>query len=174
MNVKSCIQNILTSPSKLFGLVTLVSASALAAAFSAEAFFNLEPCQMCIYQRYPFAAGIVLGLIGLATRNNSKIIKTLTPLTSLNFLCNSALAFYHSGIERHWWPSPFESCSAPDFSNSPKTILENIMSAPTGRCDEIPWADPLLHLSMANYNVVLCFGIAVICAASIILNAKKA
>ncbi len=41
------------------------------------------------------------------------------------------------------------------------------------RCDEIPWADPILNLSMANYNVIFCLGLAVMAFISARLIWKK-
>ncbi len=53
-----------------FSLIVLISFTALAAAFIAEGFLGLEPCILCIYQRYPFAFGLLAGVIGLALRKN--------------------------------------------------------------------------------------------------------
>lgn len=155
----------LRCPVALFGLITFVCAFSLSMAFIAELFFGLEPCVMCIYQRWPFAIGIALGITGLALRKSDKAVRGLLALCALDFLTNSGLAFYHTGIEQHWWKSVFESCAIPDFSKdlSTQTMLENIMSAPTAPCDVIPWQDPILDLSMANYNVLLCLGLFAMC-----------
>ena len=42
------------------------------------------------------------------------------------------------------------------FIDGDQSWIDNIMSTPAGRCDEIPWQDPLLGLSMANLNMILC------------------
>ena len=62
----------------------------------------------------------------------------------------------------------------PNFGETPQSMLENILSAPTGNCAEIPWQDPILGLSMANYNVILCLGIAVVFFASVIARINTA
>src|SRR5690606_22429449 len=94
-------------------------------------------------------------------------------LCGLTFLINSAIAFYHSGVEQKWWRSAVEGCAVPRLGDNPQSLLENILSAPTARCDEIPWADPILGLSMANYNVVLCLGMAALCLISALLIRHK-
>jgi len=158
----------LKSPARVLQGAVLVSALALSAAFASEAFLGLEPCPLCILQRWPYALVIVLGLIGLALRHKAPSLpRIMVGLTGLTFLGNSGIALYHSGIERHWWASALEGCIVPNFGDTPKSILENIMSAPAGRCDEIPWADPILGLSMANDNVLLCFGLFILCAVSV-------
>lgn len=161
-------KKILSSPVSTFGAVFLISAIALASAFIAEVIFELEPCILCVYQRIPFVIGLALGLTGLILEYKPYNGKLLLPVLSLNFFINALIAFYHTGVERHWWRSAVEGCAAPNFDTSPQSILENIMSAPSARCDEIPWADPILGLSMANYNVVLCLGLSIACLASFV------
>jgi len=173
------IRKILGCPLAVFGGIAGISVFALAAALYSEVALGLEPCQLCIYQRIPFVIGAVLGIVGLAVRKKPALVKVLTGLIGLNFLANSAIAAYHTGVEQKWWASKVEGCSVnfgdlgnADAPASTQSILENIMSAPTGNCAEIPWQDPIFGLSMANYNVLLCFGIFAVCVASVIVRSK--
>jgi hypothetical protein len=62
-----------------------------------------------------------------------------------------------------------EGCNAPKLEGSATEILAKIQSIKEAvRCDEIPWADPIFGLSMANYNVLFCasLGIAAIFTAA--------
>ncbi|PCI56103.1 MAG: disulfide bond formation protein B [Alphaproteobacteria bacterium] len=168
------IKIILSTPWIVFTLIALISFASLAAAFIAEGLLELEPCILCIYQRYPFALGLLLGLIGLALRNNKSVAVALLGICSINFLLNSLIAAYHTGVEQHWWKSAVEGCSVVFLDNShTKSILENIMSAPMGDCSKIPWQDPILGLSMANYNIALCFGLFIFCIVSAVMVAKS-
>lgn len=162
----SFIFRLLTCPVALFGGIALLSVFALAAALYSEVALGLEPCILCIYQRFPFVIGAVFGVLGLILRGKPRAMVALLNLTGLNFLINSGIALYHTGVEQKWWMSAVEGCAVPNFSDDPQSILENILSAPTARCDEIPWQDPLIGLSMANYNVILCFGIFAVCVLS--------
>lgn len=153
----------LSRPAWVYGLILFTCVFSLFAAFAAEVFFALEPCRLCIIQRYPFAIGAAGAAFGLILRRRgARFHAGLSGLLSLNFLINAGIAFYHTGVERKWWPSD-ELCRLPPAQGG-QSFIENILSAPMGRCDEIPWADPLLGLSMANYNVILCLGLAVLCA----------
>lgn len=156
---------LITKPIFAFGFIIFISTIALSAAFISEGFLDLEPCILCIYQRYPFALAILIGILGLTLKQNQRIIKPALILCAVNFIANSAIAFYHTGVEQKWWTSAVEGCSVPLFfqDNSEKSLLENLMSAPGGSCSEIPWQDPLLGLSMANYNIALCFGLFIFC-----------
>ncbi|PCJ97482.1 MAG: hypothetical protein COA45_09430 [Zetaproteobacteria bacterium] len=169
------IKTILSTPSTALLFVALISFTSLAAAFIAEGILKLEPCILCIYQRYPFAIALFLSLTGLALQNKPAIIPPILGVCSINFLINSLIASYHTGVEQHWWTSAVEGCSVIFLDdNSSKSILENIMSAPMGDCSKIPWQDPWIGLSMANYNIGLCFGLFVFCALSaVMVNAKN-
>ena len=159
----------------MLALIMGISGLSLAAALTAQYVFGLAPCILCIYQRIPFIVAILLAALGFGLKKLRKdnMVAPVIGLSGLVFLANSVIAFYHSGVERHWWPSFLEGCAVPDLGNSPEDILKNIMNAPSVRCDEIPWADPILGLSMANYNVILCLGLAVVCFVSAILLMRK-
>lgn len=143
-----------------------ISVFSLIAALTAEVAFGLEPCPLCLYQRIPFLMAAILAIIGLITRKNNGLKIVLTALCAVLFLANTGIAFYHTGVELHWWRSAIEGCLVPSFTTQDQSLLENILSAPSARCDEIPWADPILGLSMANYNVLLCLALFAGCALS--------
>lgn len=89
-------------------------------------------------------------------------------LIGLTFSANAVIAAYHTGVERKWWKSFLEGCSTPDLSGSIDDLMARIQAAPVTTCDAIPWVDPILGLSMANYNVLFCAALAAIafcCAA---------
>ena len=168
---------ILSCPFVMLSGLALLSITALIAAFASEAFLGLEPCILCVYQRWPYAIVAILSLFGvILCKKQKKVDDGCPPVpaavpwimfgNALVFLANSIIASYHTGVEQKWWASAVEGCAVPDFGDEPKSILENIMSAPTGNCAEIPWQDPLIGLSMANYNALLCFGLFVICTIS--------
>ena len=135
--------------------IPAISAASLVAALIAQFGFGLLPCYLCLLQRGPFGLNIILGLFGaFATRFRALMICTSGGI----FLINAAIAFYHSGVERKWWMG-LEGCSVPDMSGSVEELINRIQNTSVVRCDEIPWS--LFGLSMANYNVALCFGLGV-------------
>ena len=138
--------------------IALVSAGALTAALTAQYVFGLEPCILCLYQRAPFVIALVLAVIGLAFFRQKSA--PVVALCALAFAANAVIAFYHVGVEQHWWKSFLEGCAVPDLGSDPAALLDNIMNAPAVRCDEIAWKDPVFGQSMAFYNVILCAGLA--------------
>ncbi len=151
--------NYIPSP-KLFSVFILgISAFSLVAAFIAQYGFDLRPCYLCLLQRIPFAANVALGLIGFLAPVE-RYRRRAIGAAGLLFLINSGIALYHSGVERKWWEG-ISGCSTPNMSGSIEDLLERIKNTDVVRCDEIPWE--LFGLSMANYNVAMCFGLGFLC-----------
>ncbi|MCI5060735.1 MAG: disulfide bond formation protein B [Alphaproteobacteria bacterium] len=151
-----------------------IAAASLGMALMAQYVFGLEPCILCLIQRYPYGIVIALGLLGFAfSFKCRKGTSVLMALSGIAFLANSVIAFYHTGVELHWWKSHLEGCAVPDLGSDPNSILATIQASTAVRCDEIPWADPILGLSMANYNVIFCAGLGIIALISAWLMWRK-
>ncbi len=139
-----------------FGIFA-VSVTALANAYIAEYAFGLEPCILCLYQRVPYAAASVLGLAALF---RPSLRSRAVAVAGVVFLVGSAIAFYHVGVEQHWWVSA-ASCGA-GGGEGPATVEELRQMLTRGRpvkaCDEVDWT--LFGLSMATYNVALSLALA--------------
>lgn len=156
----SLIKNILSNPRLSFFGFAVTAACALGTGFVAQYQFGLQPCILCLYQRWPFGIVIVLCILGLWFGQKHKMAApTLMGLTSLTFFANAIIAFYHTGVERRWWESFLEGCAVPEMKGDITDVLAQIAATPVVRCDEIPWTDPIIGLSMANYNVMLCLGL---------------
>lgn len=162
------IKALLTNERLMAGGMALIAAFALGMALVAQYAFDLLPCNLCVIQRYPYGFVIAFGLLGFFWAGKSpKATAIRMFFIGVTFLANSVIAAYHTGVERHWWKSFLEGCNVPELD--PNDILGSIQAAPVVRCDEIPWADPILGLSMANYNVMFCFGLAVVAFCSMYL-----
>ena len=170
------IKNILSSHRLMPLFMAFIAMTALGAALASQYFGGLHPCILCIYQRWPYGIVIALGLIGfLLSCKYIKPVSAIMGLIGLTFIANSVIAFYHTGVEQKWWKSMFESCSVPELKGDMDQIIEDIKNrANAARCDEIPWSDPILHLSMANYNIIFCLGLGFIAFISAWMIWKKA
>tara|TARA_B100000686_G_C16773258_1_gene966642 strand:- start:1419 stop:1922 length:504 start_codon:yes stop_codon:yes gene_type:complete len=122
--------------------------------------FGLNPCHLCIYQRIPYVIAIALGLIAYgAARQDKEIGNFFLALTGATFLAGFGLAVFHVGVEQKWWAG-LESCSLSDTGQmSIEELREQILKAPVVRCDEAAFT--FLGLSMAAYNAILSFALAV-------------
>jgi len=73
-------------------------------------------------------------------------------------LVGAGIAFYHAGVEQHWWEGPTTCTSQGIAGLSGEDLMAQIMDAPIVRCDEIPWS--MFGLSMAAWNGVVSLGLA--------------
>lgn len=130
------------------------SAALLAGAFLFQA-MGYPPCKMCLWQRWPHAVAAVLGVIFVIIPN-----RILAVLGALAAATTSAIGLFHAGVEQKWWEGP-SSCTSGDITNlSAEQLLEQIMTAPLVRCDDIAWA--FAGISMAGWNAILSLGLAVL------------
>lgn len=169
------IQKYLSDSRIAFFAFAIISALSLGMAFIAQYGFDLQPCVLCLYQRWPFGLVIALSTLGLwALKKSASFRAGLMGFISLTFFTNALIAFYHTGVERKWWASFLEGCAVPEMTGNITDVLAQIAANPVVRCDEIPWTDPVLGLSMANYNVMLCFGLGILALMSAILIKRRA
>lgn len=137
-------------------LILLAGAGSLAVLLGAFAFQHLggmAPCQLCLWQRWPHAAAVVIAGLALVW-----IWRPLPVLGALAALTSAGIAAYHTGVERKWWQGP-ASCSSGSIEGlTPQQLMEQIMAAPVVRCDEVPWE--MLGLSMASWNAIASIGFA--------------
>lgn len=129
-------------------LATLGSAAVLLGAYGFQHLGGLAPCKMCLWQRWPHAAAIAIGLLILAT---DRI--TLAWLGAIATLTTAGIGLFHVGVEQGWWEGPTSCTSAGVGGLSADELLNQILAAPLVRCDDIAWQ--LAGISMAGWNAIL-------------------
>lgn len=135
------------------------SAAMLLGAWGFQYIGEMAPCKMCIWQRYPHAVAAVIGALAFVLP-----WRWLPMLGALAALTTSAIGFYHAGVEQGWWEGPSTCTSGPIGGLSAEQLLDQIMSAPLVRCDDIPWE--MFGISMAGWNAVISLGLALIWVAA--------
>lgn len=157
----------LFTPSAAPWWIVAVSAGALAVALASQYWGGLAPCVLCIYQRYAFGVSLALGLIALLPLPGAAALRrTLVGLAGLAFLGGAAIAFFHVGVEQHWWRGT-AACHAPaiDLNASVEQLREQLLATDFAPCDRIPWS--LFGLSFAGFNVIFSVMFAVGCFAAL-------
>lgn len=131
----------------------LLAVTALGGALTSQYAFGMNPCPLCIYQRWPYAIIIALSVLALLTslKKKEKVTSALVFLCGLALLAGGVIAAYHTGVEQHWWKSFLEGCTI-NF-DAGKDLLKQIESTRAARCDEIPWS--MFGISMAGYNAII-------------------
>lgn len=110
---------------------------------------GLAPCHLCLLQRWPHAAAILIGALALALPGR------LLPLAGAVAAATTAgIGVFHAGVEQKWWPGP-DTCTSGDISGLTATDLtQQLLSNTTVvLCDQIAWA--MAGISMAGWNAIL-------------------
>ena len=130
------------------------SLALLLGAFAFQYIGGLAPCVLCLWQRWPHAAAVVIGLAAVALPG-----RALPLLGAVAALTAAALGGFHAGVEQGWWQG-LAACSGGSIAGISVDDLLNPTTdvAPPVRCDQIAWS--LGGLSMAAWNMVLSFGLA--------------
>lgn len=137
---------------RLMILAGLGSAALLLGAFGFQHLGELAPCKLCLWQRWPHAAAVVLALVGALWP--ARVVALAGAVAAGT---TAGIGGYHVGVEQRWWQGP-TTCSGGDISGqSVQDLLKSILEAPIVRCDEIAWE--WLGLSMAGWNMVISLGL---------------
>ena len=136
------------------------SAGSLLAAFFFQYVVGLQPCVLCIWQRWPYAAVIILTILVLtAAARTPKLRAALLALCGVALLIGGGVAVFHVGVEQHWWTGT-PGCGVPATANSIDGLRAQIMAAPVVRCDQVAWS--LFGIPMAGYNILISLALAAV------------
>ncbi len=131
------------------------SLAALAAAFAFQHLGGLEPCPLCVWQRWPHVAIALLAAVSLGFRG--PVAAVPVGLAGLAALVGAGLAGFHVGVEQQWWPG-LAACEGGPPAQTVAELRERLLNAAPARCDEAAWS--FLGLSMAAWNGLLSLALA--------------
>ena len=128
-----------------FGIV--YSGGLLLSAYYFQYFGGLNPCQMCIWQRWPHFAVIFFSLLIILKK---KYAVTFLIFATLSALTTSIIGIWHSGVELEFFYLP-DGCSSSSLGSI--NNVQDLINKPMISCNVIAWS--FLGLSMTNWNTIL-------------------
>ena len=149
-----------SAPRRVLALVALACAAALAFGLYLQHVVGLDPCPMCIVQRYAMlSVGLVAGLTALSRSRGVWLGGSFLLLLVAGF--GAFTAGRQSWLQ--WYPPEISSCGR-DFYGMIETFpLQRVIPMifkGSGDCTKIDWT--FLGASLANWSfVVFCAWIAV-------------
>src|SRR5271155_3617054 len=142
--------------------VLAASVAVLVAVLLSQYWGGLGPCEPCLKERWPWVAAIAVGVVATTTGSRRASPRIALLLTAI-FTIGSALAFYHVGVERHWFAGP-AACTAPAAAaDTIEALKAQLLHQMPVRCDEPAWS--LWGISLAGWNLVASLAMAGICLA---------
>ena len=114
-------------------------------------YIGFTPCQLCIYQRWPWYLIIFLSLISIFY--NKKVYPYNKFIIFMIFVGSAAYAGWHAGIEWAFWEGPTTCATGTNKIESHNNLLENIQNIQSFvSCSEAGFR--FLGISLAGYNFI--------------------
>ena len=135
-----------------------ISILSLGAAFIAEHYYNLPPCEMCLKQRHSYYAIIIFIIFFYFIKQKNKILILL--LIEISLIYGLFYAIWHVGIEQKILPGPSSCTGSILQTDSLENLKQQIKDQPVIDCSEIIWS--IGGLSAATINSILLLLIFVI------------
>jgi disulfide bond formation protein DsbB len=128
----------------------LFSIFAIFAAFFIQYALKHQPCNLCLIERIPYIAAIIIISISLFFKKFEKISLSIL---SLIFFSSALIAFYHFGIEQGFIKESLV-CDLNSESNdlSKESLLNQLKVMPVS-CKDITFK--IFGLSLATFNIFI-------------------
>ncbi len=144
-------------------LILVIAAATIAGAWYFQLVLGLQPCPMCLEQRYAYYLAIPLAaLVALAAGRHAPrgLLICGLVILALAVLGNAVFGVYHAGVEWKFWPGPAD-CTGPvgNLGNA-GTLLDRLDSVKVVMCDQVQWS--FLGISLAGYNALISLLMAAI------------
>ena len=148
------------TPRLVFAAFVLICLALTAyAIFYLQGTLGLEPCPMCILQRFAFFGIAAVSLVGAVWNPRGAALRTLCVLVALFALAGAGVAIRHSYLQH--FPPQTETCGTDlEFLLNTFSLAEAFpkIFAGTGSCSRIDWR--FLGLTIPEWGLVwyLIFG----------------
>jgi disulfide bond formation protein DsbB len=138
-------------------LALVVPAALLAGALGSQYIGGLYPCEMCYWQRYGHFAAVAFALVAWLLHSRPQVSRLFVWLALLGIVASGVIGVYHAGVEAKIFEG-FTQCTAQPVIGTAEEMLNDILSRPAIRCDDVQWS--FLGISMAGWNAILSLGFA--------------
>ena len=153
----------------VLNLILIFSVFSILFAFYVEHVLGHKPCNLCLLQRLPYIATIILIVLVMIFKNLEKMSFMLL---SIIFLAGSLLAIYHVGIERGLISESFVCGNNIDASITDKSeILKQLQNNKAISCKDVTFA--IFGVSLATINTFISALLATITLLIFIKYEKK-
>jgi disulfide bond formation protein DsbB len=142
-------------------IILALAAAAPLFAQASETWLGLAPCELCLWQRWPYWAASGLAALALLLPRQSGILLALAGLAAL---ASGSLGGFHLGVEQGFWPSPLAGCKAATAGGamSIDDMLKSLAPIPNKPCDAPAFLISGLPISMAAMNMIYGLGLGVL------------
>ena len=139
-------------------IILVLATAAPLFAQASETWLGLAPCELCLWQRWPYWVAAGLTALALALPRHAGILLALAGLAAL---ASGFLGGFHLGVEQGFWPSPLAGCKAATAGGamSIEDMLKSLAPIPNKPCDAPAFLISGLPISMAAMNMMYGLGL---------------
>src|SRR4051812_7370638 len=119
------------------GFVLAVRAAVLGTALLSQYWGGVAPRAACLLQRRPRAAGVGLLLVAVFDGRQPGL-PSVALIVGLVFAAGVVFAFYHVGVEQHWFAGP-AACTASTGAMTLEEMKRQIIGTAPVLCDRPAW-----------------------------------
>lgn len=135
-----------------------LAAAALALAYALEHLGGFLPCRLCLWQRYPYMAVVVVALAGIALGRPRPALLAGAALC----LGAASIAGYHVGVEQGLIALP-AGCAAGTTATTVEALRAQLLNAAPA-CDQVSVL--FMGLSLSAWNALAATGMALVALAA--------
>ena len=142
------------------GAVLLASVAVLGTALLSQYWGGLQPCELCLLQRWPWWLAIALAAAAwLAGDRLPPAVPAI--LLGIVFVASAGIAFYHVGVEQHWFAGPAACTAGSGNAATVDELRAQLLGKQAVLCDRPQWT--LFGVSLAGWNFLASLVMAVFC-----------
>ena len=141
------------TPRRAALIMALAATAVLVGALVIQYAFDAAPCQLCVWQRYPHVALMLLGVLGFFVWPKAALLAGGGVA-----LGSAGLALYHAGIEQGFWALP-AGCAVGTDAGSVEELRQMLLQAAPA-CDQVSFT--LFGLSLALWNAIASLMLALL------------
>ncbi len=148
-----------TSTAVVAGILALASAATVGAAWWLQ-WRGYVPCELCLKERIPYYATVPIAVLLAGVPLSPQRRRLGFAMLAVLFVAGAVLSVYHTGVEAKLWAGPTACSGAMTAPAAVGDFLKQLNTISVVRCDEA--ALKVLGLSLAAWNAIVAFGLAVV------------
>ena len=130
--------------------ILVFSILSLSIAYFIQYVLGHEPCNLCIIERIPYIAGIILISLIFILNKYQKIISSLILIF---FIFGAVVSFYHFGIEQGFFSESLICELTNSEALNKEELLKQLKKAEVVSCKDVTFR--FLGLSLATINTII-------------------
>ena len=137
--------------------VLIFSILTLSIAYFIQYVLGHKPCNLCLIERIPYIASIILISVIFIISKYEKIILIIL---LLSFIFGAAVSFYHFGIEQGFFSESLVCDLGNNANLSKEQLLKQLENSSIVSCKDVTFK--VLGLSLATINTIISIILSVI------------